>query len=159
MARDKESAIDILVSQMKNTEGMSVERLREIAREAWEETLSDRERAEADKDFEAQATPPVIQGTSSSNPSRPRTLSAGYDRANQVLTVLFREGQWWEYRGVPEEMWFGFRDAESKGKYLRSSGLDNWGDMGPADISGMPRHRRTQLNQLTNWANSMYGNG
>lgn len=158
MARDVESFINIVASKTSN-KYISEERLKEIAREVWEETASDRERSDADKNFEAQATPPVMQGTSSSNPSRPRTLSAGYDRSNEVLTILFRDGTWWEYRGVPEEMWMGFKDAESKGRYLRESGLDGWSDMGPADVSGMPRHRRTQLNQLTNWATSMYPEG
>lgn len=117
---------------------------------------------ESEKDdnaFDAVSTPPTIarmQATTSSNPSRPRTLSAGYDSDNEVLTVLFRDGSWWEYRGVPEDMWVEFRGAFSKGTYLRESGLDHWGDMGPANVSGMSRYRRTQLNQLTAWANAMY---
>lgn len=112
-----------------------------------------------DDKFNAVATPPTIartQATTSSNSSRPRTLSAGYDSENEVLTVLFRDGTWWEYRGVPLEMWDDFKSAPSKGAYLRESGLDSWGDMGPADLSAMPRHRKTQLNQLTAWANNMY---
>ena len=114
---------------------------------------------ENDPEFEGIATPPTIsrtQATTSSNPSRPRTLSAGYDSTNEVLTVLFRDGSWWEYRGVPADMWDDFKSAPSKGRYLKESGLDNWGDMGPADIGAMPRHRKTQLNQLTAWANHMY---
>jgi hypothetical protein len=126
-----------------------------------DQTLMDMFEPEPGKDdkYDAVATPPTIsrtQATTSSNPSRPRTLSAGYDPESEVLTVLFRDGKWWEYRGVPENMWQDFKAASSKGTYLRESGLDSWDDMGPADISGMPRHRRTQLNQLTAWANNMY---
>lgn len=126
-----------------------------------DQSLLDMFDSESPKDdgFDAVATPPTIartQATTSSNPSRPRTLSAGYDSENEVLTVLFRDGTWWEYRGVPLDMWDEFKSAPSKGSYLKESGLDNWGDMGPADISSMPRHRKTQLNQLTAWANDMY---
>jgi hypothetical protein len=111
--------------------------------------------------YDAIATPPTIartQATTSSDPSRPRTLSAGYDPDSQVMTVLFRDGTWWEYRGVPENKWDGFKSAPSKGRYLRESGLDGWDDQGPADLSGMSRWRRTQLNQLTAWASKMYPN-
>ena len=129
-----------------------------------DQSLLDMFESEPQKDdaFDAVATPPPVisrtQATTSSNPARPRTLSAGYDFENQVMTVLFRDGTWWEYRGVPEEVWDGFKAAPSKGQYLRESGQDGWDDMGPADVSGMSRYRRTQLNQLTAWANKMYPN-
>jgi hypothetical protein len=131
--------------------------------EAYSEVLTERGRAaEDDSKFEAVSTPPVpsspITGTSSSNPARPRTLSAGYDSETGTMTVLFRDGTWWEYRDVPGEVWLGFKEADSKGRYLRSSGLDGWDNMGPADVGAMSRHRRVQLNELTNWATSMYGN-
>lgn len=86
-----------------------------------------------------------MRPTSSSNPTKPRTLSAGYDRENGKLIVVFRDGTWWEYRGVSPELWESFRLAESKGKFLASSGLDNWADMGPADVGSMPVHRRVQI--------------
>jgi hypothetical protein len=124
--------------------------------EAASELIKGEGQDEDDPDFEVQDS--AVSATTSSNPSRPRTLSAGYDSKNQVMTVLFRDGQWWEYRGVSPSIWRGFKFADSKGKYLRSSGLDSWGDMGPANVSAMPRHRRVQLNQLTNWAQNMYPN-
>lgn len=111
-----------------------------------------------DEDFELDTNSASMQATTSSNPSKPRTLQAGYDYKNQTLVVVFRDGTWWEYKGVPVEMWDGFKAAESKGKYLRSSGLDGWSNMGPADVSKMPTHRRVQMNGLTEWANRMYGN-
>jgi hypothetical protein len=54
-------------------------------------------------------------------------------------------------------MWEAFKGAESKGKYLRSSGLDTWHDMGTVAMDQMPRHRRVQMNELTNQANALYG--
>ena len=110
-----------------------------------------------DEDFEVvDAGGPTLLSTTSSNPSRPRTLKAGYDYENQTLVVVFRDGTWWEYRNVPVEMWDGFKAAESKGKYLRSSGLDQWDSMGPANIDKMPNHRREALNDLKEFADYMY---
>lgn len=108
-----------------------------------------------DTDFETADTT-VLTATSSSNPAKPRTLKAGYSYKSQTLTVVFRDGTWWEYRGVPEEMWIEFKAAESKGRYLRSSGLDTWEDMGPAEVSKMPRHRRAQMNDIKAFADYMY---
>ena len=94
----------------------------------------------------------VMSMTTSSNPSKPRTLSAGYDRSTGTMTVVFRDGTWWEYRGVPEDMWQGFNSATSKGTFMRESGLDSWADMGPSDVGSMPYHRRIQMAGLTEWA-------
>lgn len=110
-----------------------------------------------DDDFEVVDTGgPALMPTSSTNPSKPRTIRAGYDYEKQTLVVVFRDGTWWEYRNVPVEMWDGFKMAESKGKYLRSSGLDNWDSMGPANIDNMPKHRREALNDLREFADYMY---
>jgi hypothetical protein len=99
---------------------------------------------------------PTMMTTSSTNPTKPRTLQAGYDIATKKLVVIFRDGTWWEYREVPINMWIEFKSAESKGKYLRSSGLDSWSDMGPADVTNMPRHRRAQMNDVQKFADYMY---
>ena len=112
---------------------------------------STEEEKQRDTDFEA-----VMHTTTSSSPERPRTLSAGYDSRTEKLTVVFRDGTWWEYRGVPQEMWQEFKSAPSKGVYLRESGLDTWDDMGPADIRNMPVHRRAQINYGTGVLSSMY---
>ena len=104
-----------------------------------------------DTEFEA-----VMHQTSSSNPTRPRTVSAGYDSKTMKMTVVFRDGTWWEYRDVPQDIWDGFKSALSKGVYLRESGLDSWDDMGPADITAMPTHRRMQMQAASEWANNMY---
>ena len=85
-----------------------------------------------------------LKGTSTTDPERPRTTAAGYDRAMEVLTVVFRDGTWWNYYGVDEDMWNSFVAAPSKGIFLRESGLDNWDDMGPVNMYAMsPKQRGT----------------
>lgn len=96
-----------------------------------------------------------LQATSTTNPSRPRTLSAGYDSKKQTLTVVFRDGTYWNYYDVPVNIWEGFRQAESKGKYLASSGLNTWDSMGPADLSGMTDSARVRLAASINMASQM----
>jgi hypothetical protein len=79
----------------------------------------------------------TISSTSTLNPNSPRTLSAGYDAENYILTVQFRDGTLYNYYDVPLEMWEAFSAADSKGKYLKASGLDDWPDdkRGPAGSS------------------------
>jgi hypothetical protein len=95
-----------------------------------------------------------ITSTSTSNPAKPRTLAAGYNPGTKVMTVVFRDGTWWNYYDVPEDIWEGFRQAESKGKYLQSSGLDGWDSMGPADFGGFSDTQREMLNSVANRASS-----
>ena len=91
------------------------------------------------KDVEALDAP-------TSNFKRPRALSIGYERDSKTLTVVFRDNTWWEYRGVSNELWNGLKNSDSTGKYLKSSGLDIWNDMGPAEVKSMERSYRVQLN-------------
>jgi len=90
----------------------------------------------------------TLRGTSTTNPNRPRTVAAGYDKKTQTLTVVFRENKWWNYYDVPEYMWQEFIAAESKGKYLRESGLDAWDNMGPSNMSDLGYLRRKRLDYL-----------
>jgi len=100
-----------------------------------------------------------LRATTSSNPKKPRTLKAGYDYKTQTLTVVFRDGTWWNYYDVPPYLWEGFVLAPSKGPYLESSGLNKWPKMGVADPAGMPRDQRVQLNDVKTFATYMYGDG
>lgn len=81
--------------------------------------------------------PITIRATSTSNPARPRTLRAGYEHATGTLTVIFRDGTWWNYYNVPPDMWNGFKNSKSKGRYLRESGLDAWPEMGSPNMASM----------------------
>lgn len=120
--------------------------------------LSEAETSTEDSSFEVVDTGgPAMLPTTSTNPSKPRTLKAGFDYENQTLVVVFRDGTWWEYRNVPVNLWDGFKAAESKGRYLRESGLDQWDSMGPANIDNMPKHRREALNDLKEFTDYMYG--
>jgi len=94
-----------------------------------------------------QPNEPQILDAPTGNPTRPRALSIGYEKGSQTLTVVFRDNTWWEYRGVAADMWDGLKNSDSTGKYLKSSGLDSWHDMGPAEIKSMDRSYRVQLNQ------------
>jgi hypothetical protein len=120
--------------------------------------MSEAEASTRDDEFEVIDTGgPALLPTTSSNPTRPRTLKAGYDYETQVLVVVFRDGTWWEYRNVPVSIWDGFKMADSKGRYLKESGLDTWDSMGPANVDNMPKHRREALNDLQEFTEYMYG--
>jgi hypothetical protein len=68
--------------------------------------------------------------TSTSNPAKPRTVGAGYDRENYILTIQFRDGTLYNYYDVPEYIWMQFRYAPSKGQYMQIE-LDMWDEKGP----------------------------
>ena len=65
--------------------------------------------------------PITIVPTNTTNPDRPRTVAAGYDKDRQVITVVFRDGTFYNYYQVPYPMWQGFRMSQSKGKYIRET--------------------------------------
>lgn len=94
--------------------------------------------------------------TSSSNVSRPRTLAAGYylyvgERAKPYadqrgkITVMFRDGTFYNYYDVPPGVWQTFRNSVSKGPMLNrrnrfqsSDGVLLSFPHGPADVSEVP---------------------
>jgi hypothetical protein len=79
------------------------------------------------------------------HPEKPRALTIGYNEADRTLLVIFRDNTWWEYRNVPVEIWLGLKNSTSTGTYLKSSGLDNWGDMGPANIDKLSEGTRAMF--------------
>jgi len=78
------------------------------------------------------AAPISIRPTSSSNPKRPRTVAAGYDPSRKVLTVVFRDGTFYNYYEVGTQMWESFRGAWSKGWYIK-----RWLDKKPRGMADM----------------------
>ena len=62
--------------------------------------------------------PISIVPTSSTNPERPRTVAAGYDDSRNVLTVVFRDGTFYNYYDVTEPEWNRFKSEHSKGRYI-----------------------------------------
>jgi hypothetical protein len=79
------------------------------------------------------------------NPERPRAKTIGYNPNTNTLYIVFRDNTWWEYRNVPVSMWIGIQNSSSTGKYLAKSGLNQWGDMGPADLSTMSEEAKTRM--------------
>ena len=79
------------------------------------------------------------------NPKRPRALTIGYNPNTRTLLVVFRDNTWWQYNNVPVDMWMGLRNSASTGKYLREEGLDQWPDMGPADMDSLSEGVKAQL--------------
>ena len=128
----------------------------------WLNVLTDEENPDIDGpnddkfEVDTNTSFPSLATTSSTNSEKPRTVKAGYDFKDEKLIVVFRDGTWWEYRGVPEFMWYDFLAAESKGKFLRQSGLDQWADMGPVDINVMPKHRRVQMTEMKKFLDYTY---
>jgi hypothetical protein len=107
----------------------------------------DREEGELDENQSRSAAPISYRVNSTINPNRPRTLRAGYDSKTGTLTVIFRDGTWWNYYKVPHSMWEEFRSAKSKGRYLASSGLDQWPDMGEPSDNAMTAQMMRSLDK------------
>lgn len=53
--------------------------------------------------------------TSTTDYSRPRTVAAGYDAERQTMTVVFRDGTFYNYYEVTRSEWLAFRASISKG--------------------------------------------
>lgn len=85
------------------------------------------------------------QAANTTNPIRPRAKAVGYNFDNRSLYVVFRDGTWWEYRNCPISHYENLKTTESTGKYLASSGLDNWPDMGPANLDDLASERKERL--------------
>ena len=84
--------------------------------------------------------------TSSSNPSRPRTVAAGYDKNREVITVVFRDGTFYNYYEVSTGQWNQFKARVSKGKYIYQE-LD-YHPRGPANVTSVPAYARQALYRL-----------
>ncbi len=63
--------------------------------------------------------------TSTSNFKRPRTLAAGYDASTETVTVVFRDGTFYNYYGISSGTWKTFRESYSKGPLLNGGDTPN----------------------------------
>lgn len=63
--------------------------------------------------------------TSSTNYSRPRTVAAGYDPERQTMTVVFRDGTFYNYYEVTAGEWESFHASFSKGSPWLNRGFPN----------------------------------
>ena len=71
--------------------------------------------------------------TSTINPERPRTVAAGYDRKENKITVVFRDGTFYNYYQVSPQEWQRFKAVVSKGRFIMAY-LDSK-PRGLADVS------------------------
>lgn len=113
------------------------------------------------KDARTAAAPILIVPTTTTNPQRPRTVAAGYEVDDPYsdlgkLTCVFRDGTFYNYYDVPIFIWEGFRQAPSKGKYIKSI-LDKY-PRGPSDVSAIPVSVRATLYRYASTAQG-YWNG
>lgn len=88
----------------------------------------------ADMEDESPADLTVVP-TSTINPDRPRTVAAGYDKNESKITVVFRDGTFYNYYHVSPAEWQAFKARVSKGRYIYSY-LDSK-PRGPADVAGI----------------------
>ena len=87
--------------------------------------------------------------TTTINPMRPRTVAAGWEAENErsvfgTLTVVFRDGTYYNYYDVPQMVWESFKGASSKGRFIKSN-LDGQYPRGVADIAGFDARVRALL--------------
>ena len=93
------------------------------------------------------------------NPSRPRALTIGYNSTTNTLIVVFRDNTWWQYNNVPVDTWLSLRSSASTGKFLREEGLDNWPDMGPADMGDLSEGVKAQIGMSAQTASNIQNGG
>jgi hypothetical protein len=98
-------------------------------------------------DYSDAPAPLSIIPTSTMNYKRPRTVAAGYDPTRKVLTVVFRDGTFYNYHEVEPARWGQFKAAYSKGRFILRYMDDNY-PHGIADMAGMPNYARETLYRI-----------
>jgi hypothetical protein len=88
-----------------------------------------------------------VKNAPTTNQERPRAWTIAYHPADNKLVVVFRDNTWWQYNNVPVRMWESLKASGSTGKYLRTSGLDQWPDMGPADMNEFSSGAKERISQ------------
>jgi len=84
--------------------------------------------------------PITVVPTSTTNPQRPRTVAAGYDADEEKLTVVFRDGTFYNYYEVDETEWAAFKANRSKGAIIYR--MLDFKPRGPADESSISQSAR-----------------
>lgn len=87
--------------------------------------------------------PLSVVPTSTTNPARPRTVAAGYDKYRQVITVVFRDGTWYNYYECDPATWQAFKSRVSKGQYIYKY-LD-FHARGPANVNDFSDDARQMM--------------
>jgi len=79
----------------------------------------------------------TVVPTSTTNPKRPRTVAAGYDEEEEKLTVVFRDGTFYNYYEVDANEWKAFKANRSKGAIIAQ--MLDFKPRGPADMSSLSK--------------------
>jgi hypothetical protein len=95
--------------------------------------------------------------TATSNPGRPRTVAAGYDPRRAVLSLVFRDGTFYNYYEVTPDTWFTFRSLASKGSFIADS-LDQH-PRGPAEVGDISPEVRAAIYQVSRTAQTRFSGG
>jgi len=95
--------------------------------------------------------------TATTNPNRPRTVAAAYDASKYTMTIIFRDGTFYNYYGVDNDEWLGFKSTSNKGRYIKTY-LDSK-TRGPADVSKIDNSVRVALTSAAALAQRLYGGG
>ena len=98
------------------------------------------------RDYSDGPAPLSVIPTSTMNYKRPRTVAAGYDSQRKVLTVVFRDGTFYNYHEVAPSLWSSFKAAYSKGRFILRY-LDNK-PHGLADMGSLPSYARETLYRI-----------
>ena len=86
-----------------------------------------------DEEEDASPADITLVPTSTTNPQRPRTVAAGYDEDEMKLTVVFRDGTFYNYYEVDKNEWAAFKANRSKGAIIAQ--MLDFHPRGPADMS------------------------
>lgn len=94
------------------------------------------------------ATAPLSEiPTSTTNAARPRTIAAGYQieegKTLGKISVVFRDGTYYNYYNVDPKTWDAFRAAESKGRFIYDN-LDG-GSRGRATTANLDPDVRSEI--------------
>lgn len=84
--------------------------------------------------------PLTVVPTSTTDYERPRTVAAGYDEEEEKLTVVFRDGTFYNYYEVTPNEWEAFKANRSKGAIIYR--MLDFKPRGPADDSSISQEAR-----------------
>lgn len=100
------------------------------------------------------AAPLTLVPTSTTNPERPRTVAAGYDKHEEKITVVFRDGTFYNYYEVDANEWQRFKSVVSKGRFIYAY-LDSK-PRGEADVSSLSPTARKAFYRFSRAAQRHY---
>lgn len=93
--------------------------------------------------------------TSTTNLARPRTVAAGWDKRRKVMTIVFRDGTFYNYYSVSGLEWSNFKRARSKGRFIKLY-LDGK-TRGTASMGAVPQAHQELLYKVARTSQVMRG--